>query len=127
MFHHSSSKPKMAFKKLLISICTFKDVLMLKVIQASNNNQNKSRVHHEVAGEKCCVCLSRLKDGEDSRVLPCLHEFHRECVDRWLNGAGRTCPVCRFSMEDGKKLCLITEDLTEEMVIWFSSFHVAGF
>ncbi|KAH0718356.1 hypothetical protein R3W88_006227 [Solanum pinnatisectum] len=117
----------MAFKKLLISICTFKDVLMLKVIQASNNNQNKSRVHHEVAGEKCCVCLSRLKDGEDSRVLPCLHEFHRECVDRWLNGARRTCPVCRFSMEDGKKLCLITEDLTEEMVIWFSSFHVAGF
>ncbi|MCD9638475.1 hypothetical protein HAX54_022475 [Datura stramonium] len=35
--------------------------------------------------------------------------------------------VVRFSMEDGKKLSLKTEALTEEMVIWFSSFHVAGF
>ncbi|CAN4078693.1 unnamed protein product [Withania somnifera] len=95
----------MAFKKLIISICTFKDVLMLKAVQASNN-QNKSRVPDEVAGERCCVCLSRLKYGDDNRVLPCLHEFHRECVDRWLNGTQRTCPVCRFSMEDGKKLSL---------------------
>ncbi|KAF3634560.1 hypothetical protein FXO38_03038 [Capsicum annuum] len=116
----------MAFKKLLIALYTFKDVLMLKEIQASNNKK-KSRVHHEEVGERCCVCLSRLKDGDDKRVLPCLHEFHRECVDRWLNGAQRTCPVCRFSMEDGKKLSIKTEDLTDEMVIWFSSFHVAGY
>nr|XP_009611052.1 E3 ubiquitin-protein ligase RHA2A-like [Nicotiana tomentosiformis] len=118
----------MAFKKLLISISTFKDILMLKLIQAIN--QNKSRVH-EVArlGENwCCVCLSKLEDGDDNRVLPCLHEFHRDCVDKWLNGDRKTCPVCRFSMEDGRKLSIKTEAaLTEEMVIWFSSFHVAGF
>ena len=28
------------------------------------------------------------------RTLPCDHEFHCECVDRWLL-AKRTCPLCK--------------------------------
>jgi hypothetical protein len=77
--------------------------------------------------ELCCVCLSRLKKkGQDTRVLPCLHEFHRVCVDRWFNACQKTCPVCRFSM-GGEDNCRKQEVLTDEMVIWFSSFHVAGF
>lgn len=76
--------------------------------------------------ELCCVCLSRLKKGQDTRVLPCLHEFHTICVDRWFNSCRKTCPVCRFSM-GGEDKCRKQEVLTDEMVIWFSSFHVAGF
>ncbi|KAL5752429.1 hypothetical protein ACOSP7_022616 [Xanthoceras sorbifolium] len=77
-------------------------------------------------GESCCVCLSRLMDGEDMRVLPCLHKFHKMCVDRWFNACTRTCPLCRFSMVEEEKI-IRREELTEEMIIWFSSFHVAGF
>ncbi|KAF8011416.1 hypothetical protein BT93_J1892 [Corymbia citriodora subsp. variegata] len=86
-------------------------------------------------GEVCCVCLSGLKEGEaegaggDVRVLPCMHEFHKACVDRWFDACRRTCPICRFSMEEGggDEGCRREEELTEEMVIWFSSFHAAGF
>ncbi|CDP01858.1 unnamed protein product [Coffea canephora] len=75
----------------------------------------------------CVICLSRLKEGEEKRLLPCHHEFHRECVDKWLNTSRKTCPVCRFLMEDEQRNPQKREFLTEEMVIWFSSFHVAGF
>ncbi|GAV74717.1 zf-RING_2 domain-containing protein [Cephalotus follicularis] len=80
----------------------------------------------DIEGELCCVCLSRLKEGEDMRVLPCLHQFHKACVDRWFSGCRKTCPVCRCLMAEEEK----HQDngvFTEEMAIWFSSFHVAGF
>nr|CAD1843780.1 unnamed protein product [Ananas comosus var. bracteatus] len=51
---------------------------------------------------KCCVCLSRQKDGEITRRLSCSHLFHGECVDRWLALRGRTCPLCRMSIEGGR-------------------------
>ncbi|KAG2694128.1 hypothetical protein I3843_08G122600 [Carya illinoinensis] len=73
------------------------------------------------------VCLSRLKMGQDRRTLTCLHEFHKVCVDRWFDVCRKTCPVCRFSMGGGEDNCNVQQVLTDEMVIWFSSFHVAGF
>lgn len=80
-------------------------------------------------GETCCVCLSSMGNkGVGTSVLPCLHQFHKVCVERWFNECRRTCPICRYSMEGGES----HEDgsnqiLTDEMVIWFSSFHTSGF
>ncbi|POO00812.1 43kDa postsynaptic protein [Trema orientale] len=77
-------------------------------------------------GEFCCVCLSRLEEGEETSVLPCLHEFHKECIERWFSARTKTCPICRFSMEE-EKCYYAGEFFTEEMLIYFSSFHAAGF
>ncbi|KAL2348640.1 hypothetical protein Fmac_002640 [Flemingia macrophylla] len=73
----------------------------------------------------CCVCLSRLKAKDEIRVLPCSHKFHKICVNRWLKGRHKTCPLCRFSM-GAEEMSHRSEMFTEEMLIWFSSFHVAG-
>ncbi|KAK2991887.1 hypothetical protein RJ640_011576 [Escallonia rubra] len=91
-----------------------------------------ARGSRRLKDELCCVCLSKMEGGEDNsttiRALPCLHEFHKACIGRWFDGCrGKTCPVCRFSMEEEEGKAHKTEELTEEMVIWFSSFHVAGF
>ena len=46
------------------------------------------------AAAKCSVCWSDYASGDLLRRLPCMHQFHRRCVDQWL-GAKRECPVCR--------------------------------
>lgn len=48
-------------------------------------------VHEEIS---CVVCMSIMVNAEVVRVLPCNHEFHAACVDKWLR-TNRTCPICR--------------------------------
>ncbi|XP_048849977.1 RING finger protein 215 [Brienomyrus brachyistius] len=47
--------------------------------------------------EDCAVCLEQFHNNQCLRVLPCLHEFHRDCVDTWLL-LQHTCPLCKRSI-----------------------------
>ncbi|KAL9698440.1 hypothetical protein quinque_001881 [Culex quinquefasciatus] len=42
----------------------------------------------------CVVCMCDFEARQVLRVLPCSHEFHAKCVDKWLR-SNRTCPICR--------------------------------
>ncbi|CAL9100712.1 unnamed protein product [Musa acuminata var. zebrina] len=83
----------------------------------------------ELAAEECCVCLSRLEEDEYvTRQLPCGHLFHRECIGTWLSSCNRSCPLCRRSVDvKSTSMAAQQQQLTEELVIWFSSFHIPGF
>ncbi|XP_021910516.1 E3 ubiquitin-protein ligase SDIR1 [Carica papaya] len=48
----------------------------------------------------CSVCLEQVNVGELVRSLPCLHQFHANCIDPWLRQQG-TCPVCKFRAGSG--------------------------
>ncbi|XP_058099317.1 E3 ubiquitin-protein ligase SDIR1 isoform X2 [Magnolia sinica] len=48
----------------------------------------------------CSVCLEQVSMGELIRSLPCLHQFHANCIDPWLRQQG-TCPVCKFRAGSG--------------------------
>uniref|UniRef100_A0A4W4F4I7 RING-type domain-containing protein n=1 Tax=Electrophorus electricus TaxID=8005 RepID=A0A4W4F4I7_ELEEL len=54
-----------------------------------------------VEGNSCAVCLEQYSNNQCLRVLPCLHEFHRDCVDPWLL-LQQTCPLCKRSVLDLK-------------------------
>ncbi|GAB2231937.1 hypothetical protein Droror1_Dr00010956 [Drosera rotundifolia] len=70
--------------------------------------------------DRCSVCLSRMKRGEETRVLPCLHEFHSGCVERWLQlWHQKTCPVCRFLVEDDHS-SKGNEMNDPDMVLWLT-------
>jgi len=42
----------------------------------------------------CSICLGEYEEGEELRLLGCLHVFHRQCVDQWLT-VSRECPLCK--------------------------------
>ncbi|XP_022608508.1 RING finger protein 215 isoform X2 [Seriola dumerili] len=47
--------------------------------------------------DNCAVCLEPFNNNQCLRVLPCLHEYHRDCVDPWLL-LQHTCPLCKRSI-----------------------------
>lgn len=47
----------------------------------------------------CMVCLAEKDVGDNLRTLPCMHDFHCECIDTWLK-TNRTCPICKHDITD---------------------------
>uniref|UniRef100_A0A8C0E8X8 RING-type E3 ubiquitin transferase n=1 Tax=Balaenoptera musculus TaxID=9771 RepID=A0A8C0E8X8_BALMU len=59
----------------------------------STRNYEHSSIDSEL-GKICSVCISDYVTGNKLRQLPCMHEFHIHCIDRWLS-ENCTCPICR--------------------------------
>lgn len=48
---------------------------------------------------QCQICFCDYSDGEKLRMLPCFHDYHVKCIDRWLKD-NTTCPICRANLAD---------------------------
>ncbi|XP_050303149.1 E3 ubiquitin-protein ligase goliath [Anthonomus grandis grandis] len=48
-------------------------------------------------GECCAVCIEPYKINDTIRILPCEHEYHKNCIDPWLL-EHRTCPMCKMDI-----------------------------
>lgn len=56
---------------------------------------NKSQKYQNEEVAQCYICLVEYEEGDNVRILPCHHEFHKTCVDKWLKEIHRVCPLCR--------------------------------
>ncbi|OLY85285.1 Receptor homology region, transmembrane domain- and RING domain-containing protein 4 [Smittium mucronatum] len=61
----------------------------------ANTNQEKDDVNY---GNECMICFEKINIGDDIRIIPCLHKFHRECLDQWLLERVGSCPNCRMDL-----------------------------
>ncbi|KAM7415391.1 hypothetical protein PAMA_019967 [Pampus argenteus] len=52
---------------------------------------------------QCQICFCDYTDGEKLRMLPCFHDYHVQCIDRWLK-ENITCPICRVNLADSDSL-----------------------
>jgi len=34
--------------------------------------------------DRCVICMIEFERQEEVRYLPCMHNFHRHCIDDWL-------------------------------------------
>lgn len=48
---------------------------------------------------KCMICVEPFKRGESLRTLPCLHRYHRKCIDEWLRRS-HLCPICKHDVTE---------------------------
>jgi Ring finger domain len=77
--------------------------------------------------KECCVCLSQIEWHDSTRMLPCGHSFHMNCVDRWLLGLRqKTCPLCRLPIGVGLAKVIEDQIIGDDLMIWFSSLFVCG-
>ncbi|KAI8020729.1 E3 ubiquitin-protein ligase RNF12-B [Camellia lanceoleosa] len=51
--------------------------------------------------KECYICLAEYEEGDKIRVLPCNHEYHMSCVDKWLKEMHGVCPLCRCNVCEG--------------------------
>ncbi|XP_003225564.2 E3 ubiquitin-protein ligase RNF6 [Anolis carolinensis] len=57
-------------------------------------NYGSVSVEEGETSKACSVCIIEYVVGNKLRQLPCMHEFHFHCIDRWLSD-NSTCPICR--------------------------------
>lgn len=61
------------------------------------NNLPQSTMQTDNFEEACTICLEIPTIGDTIRHLPCLHKFHKECIDSWLVRKS-LCPICKSSI-----------------------------
>ncbi|ESW17403.1 hypothetical protein PHAVU_007G236500 [Phaseolus vulgaris] len=61
------------------------------------NSLPQLTIQNDNMTEPCAICLETPARGETIRHLPCLHKFHKDCIDPWLQRK-TTCPVCKSSI-----------------------------
>ena len=49
-------------------------------------------LHHKT--HTCCICLEEMCKEEKTKAVPCGHEFHEPCINKWLE-TQKDCPICR--------------------------------
>ncbi|KAJ6372609.1 hypothetical protein OIU76_027005 [Salix suchowensis] len=65
------------------------------------NHKKLDRVKGNEEDEQCYICLAEYEEGDKIRVLPCHHEYHMACVDKWLKEIHGVCPLCRGDVREG--------------------------
>ncbi|XP_075165331.1 ring finger protein goliath isoform X2 [Haematobia irritans] len=68
-----------------------------KAIMKIPTKTGKSTDDKDADSDCCAICIESYKASDLIRVLPCKHEFHKNCIDPWLI-EHRTCPMCKLDV-----------------------------
>jgi E3 ubiquitin-protein ligase RHA2 len=53
---------------------------MIRLFKYDRNTPNQG-------SSECCICLDEFKQGQELRELNCKHQYHRQCLESWLERA----------------------------------------
>jgi E3 ubiquitin-protein ligase DOA10 len=60
------------------------------------NNVADNNINNNSDKRNCSICLASYDIGDNIRTIPCLHYFHKDCIDTWLK-SNSACPICKYS------------------------------
>jgi len=66
-----------------------------ETVSEETNKANDDK--EEEQKPSCAICMQNYKNGDELRILPCQHDFHIDCVDKWLP-LKKVCPLCRHDI-----------------------------
>ncbi|KAL7736997.1 hypothetical protein ACLKA6_008853 [Drosophila palustris] len=68
-----------------------------KAIMKIPTKTGKMTDEKDLDSDCCAICIESYKPADIIRILPCKHEFHKNCIDPWLI-EHRTCPMCKLDV-----------------------------
>lgn len=82
--------------------------------QNGDGSEEAQQLHYS---ELCVICLDEFKNNDEVRVLPCKHEFHLNCIDRWLTTRKRLCPICKGDVLCDETTPLLGNSLSQSQTL----------
>lgn len=55
----------------------------------------------ELIGKECGVCMDVFEQSNEIIKLNCCHNYHKECIKKWLCTRSTKCPICRIEVAKG--------------------------
>lgn len=81
---NSNSKKTLSINKFnKLNTCIFENIHLYY----SNNNQQYI--------VQCLICTDKFKNKDKIIILPCEHNFHKKCLQKWLTKESNKCPLCK--------------------------------
>jgi len=84
---------------MLVNIPVPQDDVVVSLPQDCIKQMPSKKVKHTENMEPCSICFNDFNKGERYRKLPCNHQFHKRCIDKWFNESVK-CPMCRQDIRD---------------------------
>ena len=68
-----------------------------KIYGSLMNSINEIKFNTKLNDKKCSICFNYFKINENVKLLQCIHVFHIDCINDWINKS-KNCPVCKFEI-----------------------------
>ncbi|KAK4782010.1 hypothetical protein SAY86_016112 [Trapa natans] len=66
------------------------------ILACMNQLKHSDMVNNHMKAEPCCICQEDYNDVEYVGILECGHDFHRDCIKKWLM-LKNLCPICKMT------------------------------
>lgn len=94
---NDSDMPLFLIGNRIVRECTWERLPTRKLTEEDAETMMKSK---EPNMRSCSICMSDYTVDDEMRRLPCLHEFHKHCIDQWFKSQASkrknpSCPLDR--------------------------------
>tara|TARA_Y100000591_G_C21779793_1_gene670337 strand:+ start:160 stop:753 length:594 start_codon:yes stop_codon:yes gene_type:complete len=69
-----------------------------EIIDKDTFNELNNIKYNSENNDMCPICYEKFNTGENVILLNCNHNFHKDCIEKWLCECSNTCPLCKYKI-----------------------------